>query len=158
VLGPEAPLIALGSVVGMVVVALVRVDDRGTTVLATAGSFSAISALFGGPLVAGYLLLEGGIGAGTALLPPLLPGLVAAAVGYVLFSGLGSWGGINEAPLTVPTLPVYDHTRILELLLAIVVGLVAGVAVWAVRQIGSRVLTAASRRWSLVLLAGGLAV
>ena len=37
--------------------------------LATAGSFSAISALFGGPLVAGMLMVEGGLGMGPALLP-----------------------------------------------------------------------------------------
>ena len=85
VLGPEAPLIALGSVVGSLLTLVVRLDERSTAVMTTAGSFSAISALFGGPLVAGMLLVEGGLGMGTALVPLLLPGLVAAAVGYVLF-------------------------------------------------------------------------
>ena len=51
VLGPEAPLIALGSIVGVAVTLVVRLDERERAVLATAGSFSAISALFGGPLV-----------------------------------------------------------------------------------------------------------
>ena len=42
---------------------------------------------------------------GALLIPVLLPGLVAAAVGYLLFIGLGNWGGLEEATLTVPGLP-----------------------------------------------------
>ena len=53
VLGPEAPVIALGSVVGVAAARLARADERSLPVLSLAGSFSAISALFGGPLVAG---------------------------------------------------------------------------------------------------------
>jgi H+/Cl- antiporter ClcA len=64
VLGPEAPVIALGSVVGVVAARAARLDERATTVIGTAGSFSAISALFGGPLVAGMLLVEGGLSMG----------------------------------------------------------------------------------------------
>ena len=62
VLGPEAPLIALGSVVGPALTSFVRLGPRETAVTATAGSFSAISAIFGEPLVAGLLLLEAGVG------------------------------------------------------------------------------------------------
>ena len=36
-------------------------DSNATAVISTAGSFSAISALFGGPLVAGMLLVEAGL-------------------------------------------------------------------------------------------------
>ncbi len=61
VLGPEAPLIALGSAVGMVFTVFARPDASGKAVLASAGSFSAISALFGGPIVGGMLLVEGGL-------------------------------------------------------------------------------------------------
>ena len=64
VLGPEAPLIALGSVAGVAAAKLARLGPKETAVLATAGSFSAISALFGGPLVAGMLLVEGSLGLG----------------------------------------------------------------------------------------------
>src|SRR6476646_2300479 len=53
VLGPEGPLIALGSVGGVAVATLARADGQGTGILANAGSFSAISALFGGPIVGG---------------------------------------------------------------------------------------------------------
>ena len=64
VLGPEAPLIALGSFVGVAVCRVARLGPRDEAVLGTAGSFSAISALFGGPLVAGMLMLEGGLALG----------------------------------------------------------------------------------------------
>src|SRR5262249_10149534 len=130
----------------------------GRVVLSTAGSFSAISALFGGPLVAGFLLLEGGVGAGALLVPMLLPGLVAAAVGYVLFIGLGSWGGLNQQGLVVPGLPAYHGTHVDELLLAIVVGVISAVLVLATRRVAIRVATAAARRWVPVLFGGALAV
>ena len=102
VLGPEAPLIALGSVVGVAVASLARADSRDGKVLSTAGSFSAISSIFGGPLVAAMLLLEAGVGLGVAVIPFLIPGLVAASLGYLIFVGLGDWGGIEAAALSVP--------------------------------------------------------
>lgn len=43
VLGPEAPLIALGSAVGVSFTRFIDAGDREKAVLATAGSFSAIS-------------------------------------------------------------------------------------------------------------------
>jgi len=158
VLGPEAPLIALGSAVGMVVVGVARPDQRGTAVLATAGSFSAVSALFGGPLVAGIMLMEVGVGLGAALIPALLPGLVAAAVGYVLFVGFGSWGGLDVAGLTVPDLPVYEGTRLADLLLAVVVGVLAALLFPPMRKLARALAAASVRRMPLVLLAGGAAV
>lgn len=162
VLGPEAPLIALGSAVGMVFVSFVKVDEKARSVLATAGSFSAVSALFGGPLVAGMLLLEGGLAAGTALVPALLPGLTAAAVGYVLFVGLGDWGGIDSAALAVPDLPAYEGTRVVDLGLAIVVGVLASLLISqakAVAHVVDRTARAGGdgRTYGALLL-GGLAV
>jgi chloride channel protein, CIC family len=164
VLGPEAPLIALGSAVGMALLAIVKVKPRQEQVIATAGSFSAVSALFGGPLVAGMLLLEGGIAAGPALIPTLLPGLVAAAVGYLLFVGLGDWGGLASTPMSVPGLPPYSHEHIPDLLLAIAVGVLAVAVISPVRrfatQLQRRTHSADTSRpaplWPL--LAGGLIV
>jgi H+/Cl- antiporter ClcA len=126
VLGPEAPLIALGSAVGLAAGHLVRLEERGKAVISTAGSFSAISAIFGGPLPAGVLLIEAGVGMGAALIPLLLPGLVAAAIGYLIFIGIGDWGGLGTATLTVPGLAEYDATTAPDLLLAIGGGLAVG--------------------------------
>lgn len=159
VLGPEAPLIALGSAVGALVTPFVRLGDRAMTVIATAGSFSAVSALFGGPLVAGVLLLESGLAMGPQLIPALMPGLVAAAVGYLLFVGLGDWGGLNQAGLAVPNLPTYDGTRLGDLAMAVVAGVVIAVVLNRVRYLGTRVEAVANRHSMLpMLLLGGFAV
>jgi chloride channel protein, CIC family len=139
VLGPEAPLIALGSVVGMTVAPFMKGRPQAQQVLATAGSFSAISALFGGPLVAGMLLTEAAVGMGSALIPALLPGLVAAAIGYVIFLGLGTWGGIHQSVLTVPGLPKYHSTSVPDLLIGIGVGIAAALVIVGVRFVGNRV-------------------
>jgi chloride channel protein, CIC family len=156
VLGPEAPLIALGSVVGMAVVPLARGDERGEAVLGTAGSFSSISALFGGPVVAGMLLVEAGIGRGAALIPALLPGLVAAALGYVIFVGFGNWGGLHMTGVHVPNLPAYHGLHPTDLLIAIGVGVVASGVIQAVRWLAGRVQSVPLRRGRLpVLLVGG---
>jgi H+/Cl- antiporter ClcA len=159
VLGPEMPVIALGSAVGTAVARWGRVGTRATGVLAMAGSFSAISALFGGPLVAGMLLVEGGLAAGSRLLRILLPGLLAAAIGYVLFVGLGSWGGISEAPLRVPDLPPYDGTSVRDLGAGVVIGLAVAALILAIRRI-ARGIDGAGVRFGMpaLLLGGGLLV
>jgi H+/Cl- antiporter ClcA len=159
VLGPEAPLIALGSVAGLAVTRFTTLGPREQTVVGTAGSFSAISALFGGPLVAGMLLVEGGLAAGTALLPALLPGLLAAAVGYLLFVGLGDWGGLNSTALSIPNLPQYEHTHIRDVLVGLVVGIVTALIIAGVRALAGRIEHDGPLRVGMapLLLAGGLA-
>jgi H+/Cl- antiporter ClcA len=160
VLGPEAPLIALGSIVGMSMTLFYRANQREQTVLATAGSFSAISALFGGPLVGGLLMVEGGLAMGTALLPVILPGFVASAVGYLIFIGLGNWGGLEAQGLVVPNLPAYNGTHLADLLVAVVVGILGALVVVAARRLAGPLDARARRRADLpiVLVGGGLAV
>ena len=160
VLGPEAPLIAVGSIVGMIFALFVKVGRREQSVLATAGSFSAISALFGGPIVGGMLLVEGGLAMGTALLPVLLPGFVAAAIGYVIFVGFGTWGGLHEQGLVVPNLPAYNGTHVYDLLVGVVVGILAAILVTIVRKGAEEIDGRGLARLGLplVLLGGGLAV
>jgi H+/Cl- antiporter ClcA len=159
VLGPEAPLIALGSVVGLLITNFAKLEEKQRNVVATAGSFAAISALFGGPIVGGVLMLEAGVGLGAAVIPALIPGFVAAAVGYVIFIGLGTWGGLHEQAISVPGLPAYDGTNVPDLFLGIGVGIAAALILLAVRRIGTHV---AGRERSLgmpkLLLGGGLAV
>jgi H+/Cl- antiporter ClcA len=159
VLGPEAPIVALGSLMGVAAARAASMGKRGSAVLSSAGEFSAISALFGGPVVAGMLLVEGGVAMGAALLPLLLPGLVAAAIGYVVFIGFGSWGGLDTQGLVVPNLPLYDGVHVGDLTIGLVVGVVAAFIVAAVRRLGTAV---DGRRERLgvagLLLGGSLAV
>lgn len=160
VLGPEAPVIALGSVVGVAMARLARLDERATNVLGSAGSFSAISALFGGPLVAGMLLVEGGLEKGARLLPVLLPGLVSAGIGYLVFVGLGDWGGLDAPGLVVPDLPPYEGTHVLDLLVGVAVGVVTALLISAVRRSATRLESEGTRRLGMpaLLIGGGLAV
>jgi H+/Cl- antiporter ClcA len=158
VLGPEAPLIALGSAVGLAFARVFPVDPEHGRLLALAGSFSAISALFGGPLTAGILLVEASVGLGAKAIPVLIPGLVAAAIGYLLFTGLGDWGGISEADLEVPGLPTYTEPDIGDLFLAIALGVAVAIVVEAVRVGARRLLTGRETVGAgPLLLAGGLA-
>ena len=65
VLGPEAPLIAIGSGLGVLAIHMLKRDAPATgyAVIGAAGSFAAISTMFGSPLPAAFLLMEvAGIG------------------------------------------------------------------------------------------------
>jgi H+/Cl- antiporter ClcA len=158
VLGPEAPLIALGSIVGLTVTLFAKPGRRERAVLGSAGSFSAISALFGGPVTGGMMMIEGGVDLGAALLPVLLPGFVAAAIGYVIFIGFGHWGGLHAQSLVVPDLPPYHGTHIYDLLVAIVVGIVAALTISTVRRSATALAGAARIGLPVLLVGGGLAV
>lgn len=161
VLGPEAPLVALGAVVALVLTSFARLDQRESAVLSTSGAFAAVAAVFGGPIVAGVLMVESAAaGLGAAMLPVLLPGFVAAAVGYVIIIGFGDWGGLEVPGIAVPSLPPYEGTHVTDLLLAVVVGVVAAIVVVVVRILATRVAGDGRERLGMpaLLVTGGLAV
>jgi H+/Cl- antiporter ClcA len=159
VLGPEGPLIALGAVVGIAVTRLAGLGAQESAVLGSAGSFSAISALFGGPVVGGVLMMEGAIGFGAATIPVLLPGFVAAGVGYLVFVGFGSWGGLHAQAITVTGLPSYTGEHLGDLGVALAVGVLSALAVVAVHRVAHPVADSKSRLgMPLLLVLGGLAV
>ena len=60
VLGPEAPLIAIGGGLGALAVHLAKKDapPMALTVMASAGSFAAISTLLGSPILGAFLIME----------------------------------------------------------------------------------------------------
>jgi H+/Cl- antiporter ClcA len=155
VLGPEAPLIALGSATGIAVGTIAKLGSQERQVVATAGSYSAISALFGGPLVASFMLMEGGLGIGVRLVPVLLPGFVSAAVGYVIFIGIGSWPGLQSASLAIGDLPDYNTIRVGDLAIAVVAGVVVAVVVRVTRRVGEAVFALRPRGATVVIVAGG---
>ena len=165
VLGPEAPVMAVGSAVGLAITSVVRSNAREEGVLSMAGTFSAISTLFGGPLVAGVMLTEGGIALGPALIPVLVPGFVAAAVGYLVFLGVGPYTGAPAPGLQIPDLPAYPGTSVPDLIIAIVVGVVTAALIVAINRSASGLAArrdrgVGDRRIGIVvpLLVGGLVV
>lgn len=165
VLGPEAPVMAVGSAVGLAITSVVRSNAREEGVLSMAGTFSAISTLFGGPLVAGVMLTEGGIALGPALIPVLVPGFVAAAVGYLVFLGVGPYTGAPAPGLQIPDLPAYPGTSVPDLIIAIVVGVVTAALIVAINRSASGLAARQDRRVGdrrigivVPLLVGGLLV
>ena len=159
VLGPEGPLIALGAVVGIVVTRLARLGARESAVLGSAGSFAAISALFGGPIVGGVLMMEGAIGFGASTIAILLPGFVAAGVGYIVFVGFGDWGGLHAQAISFSGLPQYTGVHVGDTGLAIVVGVLTALVVVAVRRFAFSVSDGEKRiGMPVLLILGGLAV
>ena len=113
VLGPEAPLIALGGGLGVCAVRLAKRDApaRTTAVVAAAGSFAAISTLLGSPLIGAFLLMEASGLGGATLELVLVPGLLAAGVGSLIFIGLGSWTGLGPFSLALPEPPHLRDAR-----------------------------------------------
>ena len=127
VLGPEAPLILIGSGLGVLAVRLAARDapDQAKAVIAAAGSFAAISSLLGSPLIGAFLLLEAtGLG-GPMLGVVLVPGLLAAGIGTLIFLGLDAITGLGTFSLSVPGLPAFDRPTIALFAWALVFGLVA---------------------------------
>jgi H+/Cl- antiporter ClcA len=127
VLGPEAPLILLGSGLGVLAVRLAARDapDKAVPVVAAAGSFAAISSLLGSPLIAAFLLLEAAGLGGPMLGVVLVPGLLAAGIGTLIFLGLDEVTGLGTFSLAVPGLPAFEHPTVALFGWAIAFGLAA---------------------------------
>lgn len=134
VLGPEAPLILIGSGLGALAVRLAapQAPPRATAVIAAAGSFAAISSLLGSPLVGAFLLLEvAGLG-GPMLGVVLVPGLLAAGVGTLIFVGLDELTGFGTFSLAISGLPEFGQPTLAMFGWAIAFGLVAPVVARAI--------------------------
>ncbi|MGW4486642.1 chloride channel protein [Amycolatopsis sp. NPDC004368] len=138
VLGPEAPLIALGSGLGVCAIRLARphAPKRVGAVVAATGSFAAVSTLLGSPILGAFLLMEVSGLAGATLGLVLLPGLLAAGIGTLLFIGLDSLTGLGPASLALPELPPFTHPDISQFGWALVIGVAAALLGTAVHRIG----------------------
>ena len=160
VLGPEAPLIALGSGLGVLAVRLLARDAPPTAaaIIAGAGSFAAISALLGSPLIGAFLLLEASGVAAAMIGVVLLPGLLAAGVGTLVFIGLDSLTGFGTFSLSIPGLPAAAPPTIALFGWAIVFGLIAAVVGRAVRALALLARPVVVRRMLLMAPAAGLLI
>jgi H+/Cl- antiporter ClcA len=127
VLGPEMPLIALGGGLAYLTVRLANRDVPAQTgaVVAATGSFAAISTLLGTPLAGAFLLLEASTVGGAVATAVLLPGLLGAGIGALVFTGLNSLTGYGTFSLAVPDLPPVGTPTVAQFGWAIAIGLVA---------------------------------
>ncbi len=138
VLGPEAPLIAIGGGLAALTLRLLKKDapPMAVTVMASAGSFAAISTLLGSPLLGAFLIMEAAGIAGVTLSLVALPGLLASGIGALVFIGLDSWTGLGTFSLTLTTVPPGVDPTVATLLWAIAVGIIGALLAWAVRWVG----------------------
>ena len=160
VLGPEAPLIALGG--GLAVLALGRsARDRPTQVVglvAAVGSFAALATLLGSPIVGAFLLMEAvGIG-GPMLGIVLVPGLLASGIGSLIFIGLGKWSGLGTLSLAVPDLPAASSPDLAQLGWAVVIGVAGAVVGTGIHRLGRSVARVAAHRTIVVTTLVGIAM
>jgi H+/Cl- antiporter ClcA len=160
VLGPEMPLIALGS--GLVVLAIKAarrpVPDQATAVLASAGSFAAISTLLGSPIIGAFLLMEASGLGGPMLGLVLLPGLLAAGIGTLIFVGLDAWTGLGTFSLAIPGLPHFGRPTLGEFGWALVIGPAAALVGSGIRWLGRRLHPYSQRQPPAAALVAGLIV
>jgi chloride channel protein, CIC family len=162
VLGPEAPLIFLGGGLGVLAMRLLKQDapQRALAVSGAAGSFAAVSTLVGNPLVAAFLLLEvAGGGMGGALLGPLLmPGLLAAGIGTLVFVGLDSWTGFGTFSLAIPQIPAFTSPTVAEFAWAIAIGVAAALVGTGIKRVARRLQDVVERRAILLTVTMGVVV
>jgi H+/Cl- antiporter ClcA len=140
VLGPEAPLIAIGTGVAIYTVKLVRrnAQPQLLLIMGAAGSFAAISVIFGSPIVAAVLVIEAS-GLGGAMLPLILvPGLIAAGVGSLVFIGMANWTGLNTSAYSLGVLPLphFSHVTWEQIGWTIALGLAGALITQVIRRIG----------------------
>jgi H+/Cl- antiporter ClcA len=159
-LGPEMPLILLGGGLAALAVRLARrpVPDRARAVVASAGSFAAISTLLGSPLVGAFLLMEASGLGGPMLGLVLLPGLLAAGVGSLIFTGLDAWTGLGTFSLAIPGLPSFGRPDLAEFGWAVAIGLAAALIGTAIHRLARLLHGYADRRELIMAPLAGLVV
>ena len=136
VIGPEAPLIALGSGLGVATIKLSRkpAPPQLLVVVAATGSFAALSFVFSSPIIAAIILIEATGLAKSRLNIVLLPGLIGAAIGSLVSLGMGSFTGLSSSAYALgalslpayprPTVSAFAWTIPLAILVAVVAHLI----------------------------------
>lgn len=160
VLGPEAPLIAIGSGLGVLAVHLIKKDApaQATMVIGAAGSFAAISTLLGSPIVGAFLLMEAAGLGGPIMGVVFMPGLLAAGIGTLIFVGLDRWTGFGTFSLAVPNIPPFTTPEIPQFFWAIGIGLLAAVLGTSIRRVALFLQPHVARRRIALTPVAGLVV
>ena len=162
VLGPEGPLIALGLGLGTLSMRLLRRDapDQAVALMAAAGSFAAVASIFGSPVIGAVLIVEA-TGLGGAVLPVvLLPGLLAAGIGSLVFIGLGSFSGFSTAAWSLSPfpLPPFGGPGWGDFAWTIALSVATAVVVFAIMELARRTKRLVDGHLFLLTVAAGLAV
>jgi H+/Cl- antiporter ClcA len=113
VIGPEAPLIALGSGLGVATLKLARkpAPPQLLVVVGATGSFAALSFVFSSPIIAAVILIEATGLAKSRLNIVLLPGLIGSGIGSLISIGMGSFTGLSSSAYALGALPLPAYPR-----------------------------------------------
>jgi len=138
VLGPEAPLIAIGGGLAALTVHLAKKDapPMALTIMASAGSFAAISTLLGSPVLGAFLIMEAAGVGGATLALVALPGLLASGIGALVFIGLDNWTGLGNFSLALTTVPPATNPTLATMAWAVAMGAAGALLGWSIRWIG----------------------
>ena len=126
--------------------------------VAAAGSFAAIATLLGSPLTGAFLLMEASGLGGSMMELVLIPGLLAAGVGSLVFIGLDAWTGLGTFSLAIPGLPHVGSAHGAEFGWALAIGVMAVPVGNAIRWLGLFLRPHVERRMLLLTPVVGLAV
>jgi H+/Cl- antiporter ClcA len=162
VIGPEAPLIALGAGLGVATIKLARKDapPQLLVVVAATGSFAALSFVFSSPLIAAIILLEA-TGLTRDRLPVvLLPGLLGAGIGTLVSIGMGSFTGLSSSAYALGplSLPALHHPNLASLGWTIPLAVLVAVVAHLIRTGGMGTQRIVKSRQFLLLPVCGLLV
>jgi len=162
VLGPEAPLIALGAGLALLTVRMTRreVPQQGLLVVAAAGSFAAVSFIFSSPLIAAVLLIEATALGGARQKIILVPGLMAAGIGRLASIGIGSVTGLSTSDYALGALPLpsFAEPTVAEFAWTFGLAIAIAIGVQVIMRIGRATERAATPRPFLALPLIGLVV
>lgn len=162
VLGPSSPVIALGAGLSVFLMRRVAQDvpEQVLPVVAVAGSFAALAMVFSSPVIAAVILIEAA-GLGGAMLPViLLPGLLAAGIGSLVYLGLGSLTGLSTAAYAIQPLSLssIDDLTVPMFAWILLLAPIAALVGHAVVQGGGAVARIVSKRPLLLVPAAGILV
>jgi H+/Cl- antiporter ClcA len=166
VLGPELPLIALGGGLAVAASRLLAdlpmikhgLPDEAVKVVAASGSFAAISALLGSPILGAFLLMEASGLGGAMMVLVLVPGLLASGIGALIFTGLGDWTGLGSFSLAIPGLPHVGTPTAGEFGWAVLIGLACALVGSGIRRAAPALREFVKPRTMLALPVAGLVV
>jgi H+/Cl- antiporter ClcA len=162
VVGPEAPLIALGGGLGFLTIRSLRPDapPQLGTLLASSGTFAAVSFLFGSPIIAAVILIEAAGLGGKRMPIVLIPGLLAAGIGSLVSLGLGSVTGLSTADISLNALqlPAFARPDLVDFLWTIPLAVAIALATYAIFVLARAVQRVAAPRALMILPVAGMVV
>ena len=162
VIGPEAPLMAIGAGLAVATVKLARkpAPPQLLIIVGATGSFAALSFLFSSPLIAAVIVIEA-TGLGKARLPiVLIPGLLGAGIGSLVSIGMGSFTGLSSSAYALGplALPAFHQPTIANFGWTVALALVVAVVAYLIRTGGLGTERIVKSRQFLLLPVCGLVV